>query len=64
MKNKVVWFATPENTIRTKYVFVKEEQVFLKEDCENSNVIEKQEEIWYPINFQWIPVVSIADKLK
>jgi len=64
MKDKVIWFATPKNMIRTKHVFAKEEQVFLKRDLENSSALENQEEVWHPVNFQWIPVISLAEKLK
>ncbi len=64
MKDRVVWFATPKNKVRSKYVFAEEEQVFLKKNLGNSSVTEDQEDEWCPINFQWIPVINLAERLK
>jgi len=63
MENKVVWFRTPKNTPQTKRVFTKNHQVFLRNENRfsgNSNHVE----IWYPINFQWIPVMGLSESLK
>jgi hypothetical protein len=54
------------NLIKTKYVFAKNNQVYIKNTSkisseENTNL--KQEE-WTPINFQWIPIVELNKNLK
>lgn len=50
MKDKVIWFATPQNRIHTKNMFLANDQVFLKKDVQK--VSQNEEAEWYPINFQ------------
>ena len=47
-------------TIKTKHVFSDENQVFLKATEETT--INNEE--WYPINFQWIPIIELQNNLK
>lgn len=64
MENKVIWFATPNNTAPTKNVFYKDQQVFTKSENQESGLPENHGEVWYPINFQWIPVLNLSESLK
>ncbi len=42
---------------KTKYVFSRDDKVFVKENCNS------QKGDWCPINFQWIPVVRLSNEL-
>jgi len=42
---------------KTKYVFSKDNSVFMKENSEG------EKEKWYPINFQWIPIVTLSNDM-
>lgn len=64
MENKVIWFATPNNTVQTKNIFYKDQQVFSKSENQESSFPDNNGEEWYPINFQWIPVLTLAESLK
>ncbi|MEO9891119.1 hypothetical protein [Aurantibacter sp.] len=61
MKNKVIWFTTPKSNIETKHVFNHKNQVFLKGNSEETALNEN--DTWYPINFQWIPVLQLKESL-
>ncbi|MFH6603784.1 hypothetical protein ACEZ3G_09880 [Maribacter algicola] len=63
MKNKTTAQKRFHETITTKHVFTENEQVFMKRDWEEYDGIEVGEEIWYPINFQWIPVKILEKSL-
>ncbi|MGB3152473.1 MAG: hypothetical protein WBB27_17595 [Maribacter sp.] len=54
-------FGRQHNTIKTKYVFNEDEQVFVKKKDETTNSISNEK--WQPINFQWIPVLELHEKL-
>ncbi|CAZ98641.1 Conserved hypothetical protein [Zobellia galactanivorans] len=41
-------------------MFSENNQVFLKNNCSNNALTEEQ---WSPINFQWIPVVQLQERL-
>jgi len=43
-----------KNNINTQYVFTKNNTVFINN---------KEEEKWYPINFQWIPVFKLKQEM-
>lgn len=47
--------------IKTKHVYTKNNIVFLKNNASNKSIefIE-----WYPINFQWIPIIKLQNNLK
>ncbi|WP_149275880.1 hypothetical protein [Pareuzebyella sediminis] len=47
-------------SIKTKYVYSENSQVFLKKETEGDTLTEEQ---WFPINFQWIPVVELHKSL-
>lgn len=64
MENKVIWFATPNNTVQTKDIFYKDQQTLSKRESQESHFPESNGEVWYPINFQWIPVLTLAESLK
>lgn len=48
-------------TIKTTHVYTKNNQVFLK-NTTKENTVENEE--WYPINFQWIPLLKLQNDLK
>jgi len=52
--------------IQTKYVFSKNNQVFIKNEVGfSSNKAKKINEVaWSPINFQWIPILKLQEKFK
>ena len=52
--------------IKTKYVFTENNQVYLKMDKNSSLKNKKTDHLmeWFPINFQWIPVVELQKNLK
>lgn len=54
------------NSIKTKHVFTNNNQVYLKMDKHNSLKNKKTDHQieWFPINFQWIPVIEVQKKLK
>ena len=41
--------------IKTKHVFIEDDKVFVKRDTQESALPDNHGEMWYPINFQWIP---------
>lgn len=45
--------------INTKAAFSNNNQVYLKKNEKNMDELED----WYPINFQWIPVIELNKKL-
>lgn len=47
--------------INTIHVYTKNNKVFLKKNTSTNNF--KKEE-WYPINFQWIPIIKLQNNLK
>ena len=49
--------------IQTKHVFSENNQVFIKNN-EGFTPKNVNEEVWFPINFQWIPVVKLQEKFK
>ena len=55
-----------EKEIKTKYVFTKNNQVFLKRDKHNLLKNKKTDNLmeWFPINFQWIELVNLNIKTK
>ncbi|WP_276166868.1 hypothetical protein [Zobellia alginiliquefaciens] len=48
------------DVIETQHVFSENNQVYLKNDS-NSNRLNVEE--WSPINFQWIPVTQLKERL-
>lgn len=51
-----------KSKINTKHVFEKDNQVYLKNEDKNTSkkIIESD---YYPINFQWIPVIEVQNSL-
>jgi len=49
--------------IQTKHVCLKNNQVYIKNN-ESFTPKNVNEEVWSPINFQWIPVVKLQEKFK
>lgn len=47
-----------EKAIKTVHVFSKNNQVFIKN---KTNIDEDQ---WFPIIFQWMPIVKLQEKFK
>ncbi|MFS4468355.1 hypothetical protein [Maribacter sp. 2210JD10-5] len=43
--------------MKTKYVFIENDQVFLKKENQCTSSYETEE--WYPIHFQWIPIMEL-----
>jgi hypothetical protein len=54
-----------KDRIKTKYVFIKNNQVYLKTDRENvlKSKITDNEVEWFPINFQWIAAETFNNLL-
>ena len=50
-------------TLKTRHVFIEGNQVFLKGDPQESTSQTNQEEIWYPVDFQWIQVAQQEQNL-
>ncbi|AUP80962.1 hypothetical protein [Flavivirga eckloniae] len=46
----------------TKRVFSKNNMVFIRKEVTNSSGSNDDE--WYPVNFQWIPVISLRENLR
>lgn len=63
MTNKVHSSDKYHEPIKTKYVFNEDDQVFMRRDVQESASLDKHEEVWYPINFQWIPIMALEQKL-
>ena len=55
-----------KEVIRTAHVYQENAQVFLKKGIQSSNKKgkNKSEQEWFPINFQWIPIVELQKNLK
>ncbi len=47
------------NVIDTQHVFSKNNQVYLKKDTNEATLIDNNNNEWFPINFQWIPIVEL-----
>lgn len=47
------------NAINTQHVFSKSNQVYLKKDTNEVCPIDNNNDEWFPINFQWIPIVEL-----
>ena len=47
----------------TAYVFVKNNQVYHKKGINKSNGVMDSNEEWFPINFQWQPIVFLNNEL-
>ncbi len=53
------------DTIETQHVFSENDQVFLKQEHAENNILSiKNKEGWHPINFQWIPVITLNNSLQ
>ncbi len=63
MKEQSNNYSANYNVIPAKPVFTEDNKVFVKGDTKKNAKIGKQHKIWYPINFQWIPVLEIAGNL-
>ncbi|MUH38136.1 hypothetical protein D9O36_19975 [Zobellia amurskyensis] len=48
------------DVIETQHVFSENNQVFLKNNFTRNSTVEEE---WSPINFQWIPVVQLQERL-
>ncbi|CAM4312501.1 hypothetical protein ZORO111903_12900 [Zobellia roscoffensis] len=48
------------DVIETQHVFSENNQVFLRNNCTGSSSTKEE---WSPINFQWIPVVKLQERL-
>jgi hypothetical protein len=55
-----------KEVIKTNHVYQENAQVFLKKGIQNTNKKEKNksDQEWFPINFQWIPIVELQKNLK
>jgi len=53
-------FGRYHNAIETRHVFLQDSQVLLKTKNQNRSC---NGEEWYPINFQWIPVLELERNL-
>lgn len=57
-------FGRYHSVIKTKHVFMEDDQVFLKSNGQEPTAQEYHGEVWYPINFQWIPVITLKQNLE
>lgn len=44
--------------INTRHVYSENDQVFLKKETNTNRFMEEE---WFPINFQWIPVLQLQE---
>lgn len=51
------------DVIRTRHVFAEKNQVYLKKEQKKESISENFEEIWSPINFQWIADLETRNTL-
>ncbi len=52
------------DVIQTQHVFAENDQVYLKENNKNKKQSDSARDEWFPINFQWIPILQLHRKLK
>lgn len=57
MEDRSKTFGPFHDTIKTRLVFSESNQVFLKRDNQEPSLKEDHGDVWFPINFQWIPVL-------
>ena len=50
--------------IKTRHVFTKNNQVYLKGSVQDIEQTSSESIEWYPINFQWMPIVQLNTILK
>lgn len=48
------------DVIKTQHVYSEKSQVFIKKEIRGET---QTEEEWFPINFQWIPVMELRELL-
>ncbi|MEM9143035.1 MAG: hypothetical protein AAGA86_08615 [Bacteroidota bacterium] len=49
-------------TLQTRHVFSENNQVFLKQEASASKTHKNDQ--WFPVNFQWMPVVALKNELE
>ncbi|WP_411031219.1 hypothetical protein [Spongiimicrobium sp. 3-5] len=51
--------------IQTQYVFAKDDQVYLRKNGTNTatDLSMADDDEWFPVNFQWIPVFELRKNL-
>lgn len=57
-------FERYHSVIKTKHVCIENNQVFMKRNSREPTALEYHGEVWYPINFQWIPVIALKQNLE
>lgn len=63
MEHKTDKFNFRTAIAKTKHVFIKDNQVLLKKDNYIPFSKNDNNEEWYPVNFQWIPVIELHKKI-
>ncbi len=64
MKNRENYFSAMGHTaLRTRHVFIENDQVFLKKSQNSNEEFFLEQEEWCPINFQWIPIFQLNDQI-
>lgn len=58
MENKTSISKIFHAAIKTKHVFIKDEQVFLKKDNQEAIVVDTNGVEWFPTRFKWMPTTS------
>ncbi|MBG48207.1 MAG: hypothetical protein CML05_07975 [Pseudozobellia sp.] len=61
MKTTKVRCAYCHDIIETKYVYAHNNQVYVKNNTEPNSMTDTD---WSPINFQWIPVLQLHERLE
>ncbi len=49
--------------IRTRHVFIENDQVFLKRTLADTQMNSSENEEWFPINFQWTPILKLHQNM-
>jgi len=49
--------------IRTQAIFFDNNQVYLKKNTAVSSQAKTESDEWFPINFQWIPIIHLNQNL-
>ncbi|WP_299534187.1 hypothetical protein [Ulvibacterium sp.] len=56
--------AVCHEVIETQHVFSENNQVYLKKGNTSHSITLKNHEQWFPVNFQWIPVMELKNNLE
>lgn len=62
MKSKKTLSSRFHQIIKTKHVYIENNQVFVKRYSQKLSVANTHDELWLPTNFQWIPITAFEQE--